>query len=139
MLWLQASVAVKLARISQPSRQQSRQQSSQAAKQHTTACHTTCPHHTHRTVSLLDAVVAHDVQDAHADVITVAASSRKASKCQAGVQAHPGIRVEARLCMWQDNTRKRVQGVEGGEGERRGDGGDCPVSADEGMGGTGQQ
>lgn len=40
---------------------------------------------------LLDAVAAHDVQDAHADVVAVAATARQASQAHASVVAAPRV------------------------------------------------
>ena len=45
----------------------------------------------HRPVPLLDAVGAHDVEDAHADVVTVATPSRQPGQCHAGVRAAHAI------------------------------------------------
>jgi len=48
-------------------------------------------------VSLADAVIPHDVQDAHADVVTIATTTRQTSQRQASIQTGPRVRAGASL------------------------------------------
>jgi hypothetical protein len=72
----------------------------------------------HRSVSLLDAAVPHNVQDTHADVVTVATTTGQTSQGQSGIETCPGVRAGASLHMgmwwWV--------GVEGGVQRRGGRG-----------------
>jgi hypothetical protein len=53
----------------------------------------------HRSVSLLDAAVPHNVQDTHADVVTVATTTGQTSQGQSGIETCPGVRAGASLHM----------------------------------------
>ena len=68
------------------------------------------PNSAHRPVALADAVVAHDVQDAHADVVAVAAAARQPGEREARVQPAPGVGGGARLRLGERGGRRRGRG-----------------------------